>query len=223
MGHLSKLQDEFGKKGLNVIAINGESKDVHLRYMVHNDPGFRYKLAIGSGNEYGVSGIPHAYLIDPEGKVVWEGSPSSMSAKKDLLPVLKMVREPTEDETAERAQKSLQWAEAFAADGLVLRAEAAFEKVVDLYPKTAAAETAKERAAAMSEGDNATEYKAQEAIAKVVGGIEGPDPTAKKMKGKIVERNVGKLQKLADSFAEDAPRAQKLAEEWAGIFANPWQ
>ena len=223
MGHLSKLQDEYGKKGLHVIAINGENREMHLRYMVHQDPGFTYKLAIGGGSAYAVKGIPHAYLIDPDGIVVWEGSPSSMSEKKDLAPALKKVRKPTDEEAAARADKMLQHAEALAADKLFLRAEAAFAKIGDLYPRTDAAEKAKERADAMSADDNEAEYKAQAEIAKLVGGLEAPDPADKKLKGKQIERNAKKLRELAEEFSESAPRSAKLAEEWAVVFETPWE
>ena len=32
-----------------------------------------------SGKAFGVSGIPHAFLIDPDGKLVWDGHPASLT------------------------------------------------------------------------------------------------------------------------------------------------
>lgn len=221
MGHLSDLQTEYGKKGLNVLALTGEGRDVNLRYMVHNDSGFRYKVGIGGGGAYGVSGVPHAYLIDVNGVVRWEGSPSGLS-KKTIEGYLKEVKPLDEAEIDRRAQKMLDLGESLAADKLFLRAEKQFERVVATYPKAGAAEKAKERAKEMREGDNKAEYDAQASIAKLVGGAEAPDPDAKKFKGKQIESIAKKLSKMADDMAE-TPRAAKLASEWATIFSTPWQ
>ena len=49
MSHLVSLKDDFGKKGLNIIAIVNEDEDLVWRYMAHNDPSFNYKIALGGG------------------------------------------------------------------------------------------------------------------------------------------------------------------------------
>ena len=222
MGHLSDLQDDYGKKGLHVLALTGEERRMNLQYMVHTDNNFTFKVGLRGGGAYEVRGIPHAYLIDTEGTVVWEGSPGSLS-KKVIEAELKKVREPTEEEAEARASKMLKHGEALANEGLVLRAEIAFEKLVKTYPKTASAEAAKERAGEMSADDNKAEYDAQASIAKMVGGPEVPDPYGKKTKGKKLEKNAKKLRKYAESWAETAPRSAKLAEEYAFIFENKWR
>jgi hypothetical protein len=224
VGHLSKLQDEYGKKGLTIIAITGEDKDMNLRYMVHNDPGFRYKVAIGGASGYEMPGVPFAFLIDAEGKIVYRGSPGGLSKKKVLLPALKQVREPTEEEVAARSQKMLDFAEAFVADKMYLRAELAFDKLIAKFPKSEAAATAKERKKAMLDEDGAkAEHDAQKKIAKLVGGVEAPDGSSKKMKSKQIESAVKKLKKLAEGFEETAPRSAELAQEWRNIFRIKWQ
>ncbi len=47
--------------------------------------GAKYAYAYDKGGKlkswFGVGGIPHAFLIDPNGKVVWEGHPGSLDAK----------------------------------------------------------------------------------------------------------------------------------------------
>lgn len=222
MGHLSDLQTEYGKKGLNVIALTGEGRDVNLRYMVHNDSGFRYKVGIGGGGAYGVTGVPHAYLIDAEGIVRWEGSPSSLSGKT-IEGYLKQVKPLDQAEMDRRAQKMLDLGESLAADKLFVRAEQQFERVAQAYPKADAAEKAKARAKEMREGDNKAEYDAQASIAKLVGGPEAPDPNAKKLKGKQIEAAAKKLAKMAEDLASETPRAAKLASEWATIFSTPWE
>jgi len=223
VGHLSKLQDEYGKKGLTVIAITGEDKKMNLRYMVHNDPGFKYKVAIGGASGYEMPGVPFTFLIDPEGKIVYRGSPGGLSTKKVLKPALKQVREPTEEELSARSQKMYDFAEAFAADKFYLRAEMAFEALIKKFPKSEAAATAKERMKEMLEEDGAKdEYAAQKKVAKLVGGVEAPDPDGKKMKNKQIEAAVKKLKKLTEAFSESAPRAAQMAEDWRHIFRIKW-
>jgi hypothetical protein len=47
--------------------------------------GAKYAYAYDKGGKlkarFGVSGIPHALLVDPSGKVVWAGHPASLNAK----------------------------------------------------------------------------------------------------------------------------------------------
>ena len=223
MGHLSDLQDEFGKKGLHVIGITGEDRAMNLRYMVHNDPGFRYKVAIGGASGYEMPGVPFAFLIDAQGEIAYRGSPGGLSKKKILLPALKEVREPTDEEVAARSQKMYDFAEAFAADKLYLRAEVAFEKLIEVFPKSEAATTAKERMKAMLDEEGAQdEYAAQKQIAKLVGGVEAPDASGKALKSKQVESAVKKFEKMTEDFKEKAPRAAELAEEWRDIFRIAW-
>lgn len=224
MGHLSKLQSEYGKKGLVVIAITGEDKATNLRYMVHQDPGFAYRVAIGGAPGYEMPGVPYAFLIDAEGKIVYRGSPGGLSKKKVLLPALKDVRDPTPEEVAARSAKMLAFAEAFADDGLYLRAEQAFDALIDRFPDSEGARTAAERKKALLDDDAArAEHDAQQRIARIVGGVEGPDPEGKRLKGKQIEAAARKLEKLAEDLAESAPRSARLAAEWQAIFATPWE
>ena len=40
--------------------------------------GINYLIAIGNGAGYETRGIPHAWLIDTKGSIVWEGHPASL-------------------------------------------------------------------------------------------------------------------------------------------------
>ncbi len=224
MGHLSKLQDEFGGQGLHVIAVTGEDKAVNLRYMVHDDPGFTFKVAIGAAPGYELPGLPYAFLIDPDGNIVYRGSPSGLSRKRVLLPALARVRAPTAPEIAARSQKMYDFAAAFATDRMYLRAEIAFDELIETYPGSAAAAAARERKGALLEADGAAaEYAAQKAIARIVGGVEAPDPRGKKRKRKQIAAAAKQLDGLADGLTGKAPRSAALAAFWAEIFHTPWE
>ncbi len=222
MGHLSKLQDEYGDKGLHVLAMTSEDQKMTMRYMVHNDNNFTYKVGIGSPGDYGVTGIPHAYLIDPDGKVVWQGSASSLS-KKDLGKILKKRKAPDEYHIEKVSKKMLAFGDSLRDDKQVLRAKVQYGKLVKAYPGTPAAEKAAEEIKAIGDDEDLkAEMAAQLAIAKITGGIEAPNPNAKKLKSKKVVSGAKKLRKLAAKWAESAPRSAQLAKDWASIMEIRW-
>ncbi len=222
MGHLSKLQDKYRDKGLTVIGITGEDRATNLRYMLHQDPGFTYRIAIGSAPGYETPQFPWSVLIAPDGSVAWQDSPARMSTKKDLKPLLAQVREPTAAELEARTTKMLRYAESFVADQLYVRAELAFQTLIDTYPTSDAATTAKTRMKSMLGSEDArAEYGAQQAIVKIVGGVDAPDPSAKRVKN--AERVATKLAKLGKTYRETAPRASKLAFEWQELYRVAWE
>ncbi len=79
--HLVRWHDEYGKQGLTIIEVdNGRSDSLedlqqHVREeripypMLHDEDG-------AVCQSYAVEGYPVAYLINREGKVIWEGIPS---------------------------------------------------------------------------------------------------------------------------------------------------
>jgi len=222
VGHLSRLQDKYRDKGLTVIGITGEDRATNLRYMLHQDPGFTYKVAIGSAPGYETPQLPWSVLIAPDGSIAWQDSPARMSQKKDLRPLLAQVRKPTAGELRARTDKMLRFAEAFVADRLFVRAELAFRSIISAYPKSAAAEAAKTRMTSMlADPDAKPEIAAQRAIAKFVGGVDAPDPDGKRVKN--AQRGAAKLTRLAATYDESAPRAARLAREWAEIYSVAWK
>lgn len=220
MGHLSKLTEEYGKKGFNIVAITNEDLDMNLRYMVHNDANFKYTVAIGGGGEYGVTGIPHAYLIGPEGKVHWQGSPGSMPKKK-LEALLKNVdKKPAKDVLEARAEKMYAWADKFAEDKQVFRAHHELTELTKKYKGTRAAKKAAERMKELATGDNKAEFDAQKSLFKTLGFVEIPKEKLKKKKRASIAK---KLEKFQEANSSKAPGAAKLARKWARIMNSPWR
>lgn len=70
-----------------VVAVSDEADKTVSDYI--DALGIQIPVAAGSqaGGAYGVRGIPHSVLVDPQGKVAWSGSPYSISkgAIKDAL------------------------------------------------------------------------------------------------------------------------------------------
>jgi uncharacterized membrane protein YheB (UPF0754 family) len=76
---LAELHKTYKEKGLVVISMSPESAEVVKQY-VQSRKDMIYPVAADSGetgNAYGVSGVPHAFLISHEGVVIWEGHPKS--------------------------------------------------------------------------------------------------------------------------------------------------
>ncbi len=83
MSHLNELHDKFNEDGLSIIGVTGESpsstepwiKKTGAKYPYGYDKGSKLSRALG------VSGIPHAFLVDPSGTVVWRGHPGNLTAE----------------------------------------------------------------------------------------------------------------------------------------------
>lgn len=86
--HVQKLHDEYKDKGLVVIGhTDGSSRDLPTFI---KSKQITYIISVGKdiGTGWGVSGIPHVFLVDAEGKVAWSGHPGSLD---DAL-VAKLVK-----------------------------------------------------------------------------------------------------------------------------------
>jgi len=77
----AKYKDKDKDKGLVIIGVTDEKKDVVTAFLKKTP--MNYSPAIDKtdalGKSFGVTGIPHALLIDSTGKIVWEGHPMSLS------------------------------------------------------------------------------------------------------------------------------------------------
>ncbi len=81
--HLNEIYKTYNAKGLQVLGITGEPNQT-IRNFVKKTP-IDYPVATDRRDvaaEFGVSGIPHAFLVDAEGTIVWQGHPMSLTAKQ---------------------------------------------------------------------------------------------------------------------------------------------
>lgn len=75
--HLKELNAKYASKGLTLVSLTDEGAEVAGPFVKQN--GMDYAIGTGSttGEDYGVTGIPHAVVVGKDGKVVWEGHPMS--------------------------------------------------------------------------------------------------------------------------------------------------
>jgi thiol-disulfide isomerase/thioredoxin len=86
--HLNGLHADYGPKGLAILSFTDQSKQGIERFMRRTP--MRYVVGTGSelAAEYGVGGLPHAFVIGRDGKVVWEGDPGDKEFDKRVLAAL---------------------------------------------------------------------------------------------------------------------------------------
>lgn len=211
----SKHQEEMGRKGLQVIGITGESKDVLTKFLTQvNVAPVSYKMASGSsGGLLSPGTVPYCFVIDVEGRVVWQGhgAPPPRIVEGEL----KRVKPATAEQVLAKAQKSLDRAADLAGRKLFLQATELLQKVVDGCAGTEAGKTATDRLKEIQAGaDSALELAAQKALAKVVGGSEVP---AKKLSKKERQGAVTQIEAILKKEAAKAPATQELAKSWIGL------
>jgi thiol-disulfide isomerase/thioredoxin len=75
--HLNELHAKYKDRGLVIIGVTDEPAGVIRKFQ--KDTPMDYAVATDSGGKLnenmGVDGIPHAFLADASGKIVWDGHP----------------------------------------------------------------------------------------------------------------------------------------------------
>jgi thiol-disulfide isomerase/thioredoxin/tetratricopeptide (TPR) repeat protein len=80
--HLTEMQKQFKDRGVVFIGVTDEKTDVVKKFVDKMGDQMNYTVAVDAGKTsegymaaYGATGIPHAFVVDKDGKVVWEGHP----------------------------------------------------------------------------------------------------------------------------------------------------
>ena len=73
--HLVDLRNKLDKSKVEIIGLTDEPLDKIEKFV--KDMKMNYTVGYGStsGGDYGVTGIPHAFVIGPDGKIAWDGHP----------------------------------------------------------------------------------------------------------------------------------------------------
>lgn len=81
MPHLNELNEKYAEKGLTVLGVTSEGVGQTEPWI--EEKGAKYAYAYDKGSQLsrwaGVTGIPNALLVDPSGRVVWQGNPGGLT------------------------------------------------------------------------------------------------------------------------------------------------
>lgn len=84
---MNELQSKYGARGLQIIAVNLDSKNEDAKNFLSTTPA-RFVVAFdpagATPRSYGVKGMPSSFLIDQDGKLVHEHSGFRESDKEEL-------------------------------------------------------------------------------------------------------------------------------------------
>ena len=82
--HLIELNKKYAGKGIVIMGLTNEPKEKVEPFAKE----LKMDYAIGgestSGGEYGVKGIPTAFIVDTAGKITWQGHPMNPEFEKAL-------------------------------------------------------------------------------------------------------------------------------------------
>jgi thiol-disulfide isomerase/thioredoxin len=73
--HLVKLREKYDKAKVEIIGLTDEPLSKIEKFA--KDMKMNYTVGYGStsSEDYGVTGIPHAFVIGPDGTIKWDGHP----------------------------------------------------------------------------------------------------------------------------------------------------
>jgi thiol-disulfide isomerase/thioredoxin len=107
--HLTELQKKYDTK-LNVVGISNEDEGKAKPFVTKMGAKMAYHVGIADNMSYnaymeGIQGIPHAFLIDKSGTVVWHGHP--MSIDGPLSQVLAGTFDPAKSAVISKIEKEI--------------------------------------------------------------------------------------------------------------------
>lgn len=71
--HLNELHEKYADKGVSIIGLTYEDPAIVKPFLQQKTMKYIVGAGSPSSKAYGVNGIPHAFLIDPKGTIIWDG------------------------------------------------------------------------------------------------------------------------------------------------------
>jgi thiol-disulfide isomerase/thioredoxin len=88
--HLNEMQKKYGDKGFRILSLTAEDRETVEAFQKTREEPIEYTVGLGSetSKAYGVRGIPAAFLIGTDGKLLWNGHPSSPQCEEAIAKAL---------------------------------------------------------------------------------------------------------------------------------------
>ncbi len=87
--HLNELYDKHAKQGLVILSLTDQKKDHVEKFMEGRPMSYTVGVRSTTADDYGVRGIPHAFIIGRDGVLVWHGHPGEPEFGEHLASALK--------------------------------------------------------------------------------------------------------------------------------------
>jgi thiol-disulfide isomerase/thioredoxin len=82
--HLIGLHEKYAKKGVTIVGLSNEPKDTVEPFVQAQKMNYIVGWGSKSAGDYGVRGIPTAFVIGRDGKVAWQGHPMDDEFEKAI-------------------------------------------------------------------------------------------------------------------------------------------
>ena len=82
--HLAELQKKHKDAGLVIVGLTAEPKETVEAFTKKIEMPYIIGYGSSTSDEYEVKSIPHAVVVGPDGKVLWEGGPHSPEFDKAI-------------------------------------------------------------------------------------------------------------------------------------------
>ncbi len=77
--HLNEIHEKYKDKDLVIIGVSNENPATVKDFQKGTPMSYPNGISKDLIGQYGVTGIPHAFLIDKDGKLLWHGHPMQLN------------------------------------------------------------------------------------------------------------------------------------------------
>lgn len=88
--HLKKIYQDYKDEGLVIVSLSSEDKTTVEKFNKKAGMSWALGVASNAGGDYGVSGIPSAFVV-AGGKIVWKGHPMDENMEATIKEQLKSI------------------------------------------------------------------------------------------------------------------------------------
>ncbi|PRP76507.1 redoxin domain-containing protein [Planoprotostelium fungivorum] len=105
VGHLTQLQKQYESQNVIFVGISDEDETTVKRFVDQMGSKMDYRVAIDRNRKmnenymqsFNVRGIPHAFIVDKEGKIAWHGHPGEGSFGVEIQKAVNARAKPSID------------------------------------------------------------------------------------------------------------------------------
>jgi thiol-disulfide isomerase/thioredoxin len=88
--HLNELQRKYSGKNFQLLSFVAEGHQTMDPFLAKRKVEYPIGLESGSLDNYGITGIPHAFVVDANGKIVWHGNSASPELQEAVEKEIKL-------------------------------------------------------------------------------------------------------------------------------------